>query len=232
MQNIIRSDVGCLLIHGFGGSPEEVAPLAKKLSEEGFKIVCPVLKGHTGVKNDLGNCTYLDWIVSAKEGLEALRKECDKVFIVGFSMGGLIALQLSQKYKLIGVATLNTPIYYWDFRQIADNIKIDLINRRFDSIKRYIDSGNAHPFKSLVNFRILLSKTKRILRNTECPLFVAQALKDDTVRKASARYILNGVSSERKVIRFYENSGHQILKSEDAQKVMEDVLGFIKGLLG
>ncbi|HEX9061419.1 MAG TPA: alpha/beta fold hydrolase [Clostridia bacterium] len=232
MRSSKRSNVGCLLIHGFGGSLEEVAPMAKKLSEEGFKVVCPVLKGHTGVKNDLGNCTYLDWIISAEEGFEALRKECDKFFIVGFSMGGLIALQLSQKYKLIGVATLNTPIYYWDFRQIADNIKRDIINKRFDSIKRYINSGNALPFKALVNFRILLSKTKRILGNTECPLFVAQALKDDTVRKASARYILNGVSSERKVIRFYENSGHQILKSEDAEKVMDDVLGFINELLG
>ena len=44
----MENKVGCLLIHGFGGSPEEMDPLAEYLRNEGITTLSPVLKGHTG----------------------------------------------------------------------------------------------------------------------------------------------------------------------------------------
>ncbi|MDF2675656.1 MAG: hypothetical protein K0R09_3928 [Clostridiales bacterium] len=40
-KNNQNTAIGCLLIHGFGGSISEVQPLADRLAEKGFKVECP-----------------------------------------------------------------------------------------------------------------------------------------------------------------------------------------------
>ncbi len=39
---------GCLVIHGFGGGIHEIKPLADHLSNAGYTVAYPKLKGHTG----------------------------------------------------------------------------------------------------------------------------------------------------------------------------------------
>ena len=36
----------CLLVHGFGGSPFEVLPVAEALEASGFPVSAPTLPGH------------------------------------------------------------------------------------------------------------------------------------------------------------------------------------------
>lgn len=223
----MHKKLGCLLIHGFGGSTEEVRPLSEKLTEEGYRVLCPSLKGHTGIRKDLKTVTYRDWIASAQSDLEKLKKECDSICIIGFSMGGLIAVQLARKYPAAAVVTLNSPIYYWDVKRVFLNIVDDFKRKSYDNISRYINSGRKLPLNALIQFRQLLSQTKPLLQEIRCPVFVAQALQDDTVRKKSADYIYSHVSSKEKSLQFYEGSGHLILWSKAAEKVMNDVLYFL-----
>lgn len=218
---------GCLLIHGFGGNVDEVKPMEDFLMKQVYRVECPPLKGHTGKRKDLESCTYRDWIASAQEGYDKLKQECDTVMLVGFSMGGLIAFQIASNNRVDAVVTLNTPIYYWDLKRIAINIVEDLKKRRFDNIHRYIVSSRSMPFNALMNFRLLLSTTKPILKKIECPVFTAQALEDDTVRKNSANYINSHIGSVYKKIEFYEESGHLILWSKASERVIMDVGDFL-----
>ncbi len=225
------NDVGCLIIHGFGGSFEEVKYLANYLKLKGYNVLCPSLKGHTGLKKDLIGVTYTDWIKSAEEGLIRLKEASQKVFVIGFSMGGLIGVNLCENHDIDGLVTLNTPIYYWDIKNILKNIMMDIRTRSFENIKRYIASSIKFPMSALYNFRKILSITKPKINETKCPIFIVQGEDDDTVQKISAKYIFDEIGSQKKKLKYYENSGHLILASPAAKEVSRDVENFFCSIL-
>lgn len=218
---------GCLIIHGFGGNVGEVKFLAEYLKSRGFNVLCPSLKGHTDIKKDLVGVVYNDWIKSAEDELIKITEKSKKVFIAGFSMGGLIGLNLCEKYDIDGLITLNTPIYCWDIKKILCNIIDDIKNQKINNIKRYWLSSRKYPISALYNFRRILRITKPKINKIKCPVFIVQSINDDTVRKKSAKYIFDNISSKDKELKYYENSGHVILKSPIAEEVSEDVEIFL-----
>jgi len=223
--------IGCLIVHGFGGSLEEISPLSNYLTSKGFYVVCPKLKGHTGKRRDLRGVSYEDWIESAEEGLKKLEAYCDSIVLIGFSMGGLISVNLSLKYKVHGIVTLNCPIYYWDFKKIFLNILQDIYNKKPSHISRYIKSSLDKPLSSLINFKVLLQKTKPLFKEVRCPIFIAQALGDEIVQVRSAEYIYKNISSHIKQIKYYKDSNHLICLSSISQLVLNDILEFISNIV-
>lgn len=223
----MQKKTGCLIIHGFGGNIEEIMPLAQRLTEEGYNVVCPSLKGHTGRRKDLKGVTHQDWIDSAELELQKLIGICESICLIGFSMGGLIALHLASRYEVAGVVTLNSPIYYWDIKRVMLNLWEDLKYKNPKNTKRYLQSIGKFPLSAMFYFRILLSKSKALMEKVHCPIFIAQALQDDTVRKSSAKYIYNHIAAKSKAVKYYDHSGHLILWSQAAGTVIQDVVDFV-----
>lgn len=230
VKNLEEKNIGFLIIHGFGGSIEEIEPLNKYLLSNGFLTACPTLKGHTGKRKDLKGISYSEWINSAEEGLLQLGAQSEKIILIGFSMGGLIAVNLALKHKVCGIIMLSTPIYHWDFKRIFLNIMEDLKKGNYDNLKIYAGASLALPFSSMLNFKFLLHKTKALLKQINCPILIAQGLKDDTVKHRSAKYIFNKVSSKNKVLKYYNKSNHIICKSEDQKKLFNDIKAFINDI--
>lgn len=225
-----RSRTGCLVIHGFGGGIHEIETLADHLKEEGYQVACPRLKGHTGNRIHMKKATYQDWIASAETELIRLRQKTDDVILIGFSMGGLISVNLACKYKVRAIVTINTPIYYWELKRVAQNIAEDVKYKKSEHIRRYLSAQKASPMVSMLNFLKLLNMTKTKLNKIDVPFFAAQAKDDDTVKIKSASYIMENISSDYKQVRYYERGGHLILKSHTAPKVINDVEDFIDSL--
>jgi carboxylesterase len=224
--------IGCLVIHGFAGSAKEVAPLIAALQEKGFVTQCPSLSGHTGRKEDMKTATYNDWIASAEKSLKALKKECDEVFIAGFSMGGLIGIQLAQRHDISGLITINTPIYYWDIRKIVSNVIHDIFHRDYKNIRRYLNPANQLPVKALWNFKQLLRCTKKLVYNLRTPLMIAQAIDDDMVQHRSAGFIYTKAVSSVKKLATYVRGGHVLLLSETSHALIKDSLDFLEERIG
>lgn len=222
-------NTGCLIIHGFGGNYDEVSPLANRLKKTGYKVVCPALAGHTGRRSDLRKAGYTDWISSAERSLLDLTSRCRSVYIIGFSMGGLIAFNLALKHPVAGIVTINTPIYYWDVGKILSNIVRGLTGGGSAPIRRYLRAVVKFPLRALISFRMLLTHTKPLVNDITCPVLVTQGLDDDTTRRGSARYIFESVSSEVKRIKYYQNAGHLMLHSPAAGEVIRDIEGFLEG---
>lgn len=225
-----HNKAGCLVIHGFGGSIHEVEPLAEHLVEKGYEVSCPQLKGHTGQRQDMKKATYEDWIDSAEQELLGLKDKTDEIVIIGFSMGGLIAVNLACKYNIKAIITINTPIYYWDLKRVLFNLMEDLRNKNAHNFMRYMKANENSPIAAMYNFQLLLNKTKAKIYKVDCPALILQAKDDDTVRKSSVDYIYESLSSEHKEIKFYNNGGHQILRSQSADKVISDVTDFLDSL--
>ncbi|KPU45471.1 thermostable monoacylglycerol lipase [Oxobacter pfennigii] len=223
----MEDKIGCLIVHGFGGSVWEIQPLSDYLSSKGIVTVCPKLKGHTGVRRDLAHVNYEDWIQSAQEGLDELKSKCSFIVLVGFSMGGLICVNLALKNHVDSIVTLNTPIYYWDFKRIALNLKQDFKRRDYKYLKFYVRTSVEKPLYSLINFRKLLYITKPLFKEINNPMLIIQALEDDTVQRRSADYIYKTISSVHKELKYFTGSDHIICRSSVCSKVFNTAYEFL-----
>ncbi|NLA52615.1 MAG: alpha/beta fold hydrolase [Alcaligenaceae bacterium] len=224
----MKNKIGCLLIHGFGGSPDEVNPLAEYLHDEGITTLSPVLAGHTGRKSDLQRISYKQWIESGKNAFNELSRTCKDIFIIGFSMGGLVAASLPYSQQIKGIATLNTPIYPCNLGGIFRNLIKDIKNGTFEHLRFYALSSVRLPFPTLIEFLKFLYNAKPKFRDLRYPLFIAQALEDDVVQPKSAVYIHRHAGSVNKTLKFYKGANHLICRSAAASSLFGDVLSFIR----
>jgi esterase/lipase len=99
--------IGCLMLHGFLGSPVSSRPLAEYLAEKDISVHCPLLPGHGQLPDKLYGVTGSDWLAEAEEGLATLRQTCDRIFIMGHSMGNVLGAHLvTQNSDILGMIML------------------------------------------------------------------------------------------------------------------------------
>ena len=225
----------CLILHGFGGGPYEVAPLADHLEAQGYEVAMPVLAGHTSTPQAMRKATYKDWIDSAQSEFIRLQESGKDVVIIGFSMGGLLAFHLasshlSSSHPVRAIITINTPIYYWNLRQVFRNLDEDRRKRSLANTRRYLEAKKSSPIPSMFQFLTLLHHTKKKLPEVSCPLLVIQAEDDDTVRRRSVGYIRTHSASREVMTRFFPEGGHVILLSPQAPEVISLLTGFLDDL--
>lgn len=220
--------VGCLIIHGFCGSQREIKPLADALEAKGYRIATPCLKGHTGVRKDLIGVTHEEWLASAREGLKELQQSCDRVVAIGFSMGGLLAINLANEESLAGLVTINTPVYIWALRQIAANILEDIKSRNYRHLEYYVNSARRAPFQAQWQFLSLLWKTKGLIKKPRIPkALVLQVSDDSTVKPKSGEFLYQHLNSPDKSLKYYPQGGHLVLLSPSYSQVIKDIENFL-----
>jgi carboxylesterase len=91
-----------LLLHGYTGTPFEVATVAHALHEAGYEAHVPLLPGHGGDPAALNRLSRQAWLDAARTELLAVSAKAPArpVFVVGGSMGGLLALLLAAEPAL------------------------------------------------------------------------------------------------------------------------------------
>ena len=104
------SDVGCLLIHGFTASPQEVSGLGRWLAAAGLTVNGVLLAGHGTTPSDLNETTWRDWYASVETGYWRLAAHCRSVFVLGLSLGGALSLHLAAHRPVAGVVAMAAPL--------------------------------------------------------------------------------------------------------------------------
>lgn len=236
--------VGVLLIHGFTASPAEVKPLGEFLAEKGCFVYGPRLKGHGTSPCDLDRRSYQDWYRSLDRGYEILKRSCEKLFVVGFSMGGCLALLLAEEKgtDFCGVVSVSTPLRIRN-KNIVFASLMHQINRLaaslpyLDGIKRYkkgypenprINYQNM-PISALKEFKDLMEETEKRLGEIYTPALIIQGRKDPTVDPVSAELILKGLGSSEKKLTFLDSDRHVIV-GEKGSTTHHEILSFLLGL--
>jgi len=70
--------VGCLIVHGFTGTPYEMRPLGDYLFEEGHTVLGVRLAGHATDPTDLSRIRWRDWLMTIEDGLNLLKGVSDQ----------------------------------------------------------------------------------------------------------------------------------------------------------
>lgn len=106
---------GVALLHGLGGTPVEMRPVARAFARAGFAALCPRLSGHCGAEDDLKAARWEDWEAEAVAALERLRGRGRPTFIGGLSMGAVLALRVAaSRPDLVDGLLLFAPTFVYD----------------------------------------------------------------------------------------------------------------------
>lgn len=224
---------GCLIIHGYTGGPYEVKPLAQYLEKNtDWDIKVPILPGH-GETLQLEDITYDAWIEKAEKVLMQMMAMCDEVYVIGFSMGGMIAAYLAAHYDVDRLVLLATARKYISFRRLSSYIG-QLIGERF---KGSLDNNEVYthykskikmvPFRANIEFMKLVNETRRHLRDVHTPVLIAQGQQDMIVPVSSATYLDKEIGSEHKEVILFEQSNHLICLGSDRKVLNKKILTFL-----
>lgn len=225
--------IGCLFIHGFTGSPFEVEPLVQSLKgRTNWKFAVPTLPGH-GEEHSLKGIKHEAWLTYAENELKVLLAECDTVYIIGFSMGGLIASYLASSYPVEKLVLLSAAAYYLNPKQLAadvlemvqDTVKGNL--RENELFLRYKRKIKETPMAATLQFRRLVSEIRPILNEVKVPTLIAQGESDGIVPPKSAQYLYDHIGANEKVLLYYKNSKHLICHCDEKELLFEEVYKFL-----
>jgi carboxylesterase len=89
-----------LVLHGFSGWPGEMTFLGDRLAEAGLAVCIPRLPGHGTNARDFMQTGWRDWLRASIDAYLELAAVSPRVHVVGFSMGGLLAIILAARFPV------------------------------------------------------------------------------------------------------------------------------------
>lgn len=93
------------------GSPFEMEPLAAPLADLGLAVRLVTLPGHAGRVEEFRRSGFADWAAWAEAEYDRLAGEHGSVIVLGFSLGGALALHLAEVRRPLAVITLAAPVF-------------------------------------------------------------------------------------------------------------------------
>ena len=101
-------DIGCLLVHGFTGTPKEMRTLGEFLAEKNYTVLGIRLAGHASKPEDIIRTRWRDWLGSVEDGIHLLHQSCSQVIVAGLSMGGMLTTIAASRFPLTGIILMST----------------------------------------------------------------------------------------------------------------------------
>jgi carboxylesterase len=236
-------DTGCLLIHGFTGTPKEMRGIGEYLSNQGHTCLGVRLAGHATRIEDMTRMQWQDWLASVEDGYHFLRGMTSRTFIIGLSMGGILALTFAARYPVDGLIIMATPHHLPDdprrkiLRLIAffQPRQIKGPPEWFDK-EAYKDhvSYPADPTISYIQLASLMEEMQASLPKIQIPTLLMYSRQDPTVRATEGHLegMQKGLSNAPVEVHWIENSGHILPGDAERQAVWQKTAEFIAKVSG
>lgn len=233
-----------LLIHGFMASPAEMRGLATRLHTQGYHLLAVRLKGHGTSPWDLRDRNWQDWQQSVRRGYELLNAYSPEIHIVGFSTGGLLALQLAADRSIRGPASVISVCAPVQFRN--KNMRFVPVLNQANRMVRWVSPEGVVPFRPNITehpqinylhvpIRALYQLQKLIAQIVEyplqiaCPLHLFQGDHDPVVEPISVQLLFDHVECEYKQLHMIHSSRHGIVY-EDIDHTQQKIIAVVQSV--
>ena len=225
---------GILLIHGFTGSPAELRLLGDFLHTAGYTILAPRLCGHGTTVEEMATTKWPHWYSSVEDAYHILKGICNKITVIGLSMGGLLGFKIAMDYPVDKIVSLSTPIFITDKR--LDLLPLYEMFSQFAPKKRkkyadvdpkYTVGYSSTPLKGISSLVDLIQQVDKMLPTIKDELLIIQGRRDHTVQPRSAEYIYDHVMSPQKKLVWLEKSGHIVTLDIEREEVFRQIAAFL-----
>ncbi len=141
---IAGGDIGVLIAHPIGGTPEDCRDLAIHLAGRGHSIYCPLLLGHGGSQRLLSATTWQHWRATLSQAQVELSQSCEKIVSCGYMTGTLLALDQAHLHSPLATV-LCTPAV-WPPGWFAGPLASMALLTRLKPIANYTHLHEEPPF--------------------------------------------------------------------------------------
>lgn len=220
-----------LIIHGFAGGTYDIEDLSNYLElNRNFDVFTFTLPGHD---KSLGKAKSEDWINKSEEQIKWLiNNGYNKIYLIGHSMGGVIATYLATKYNEVKKLVLGAPAFHYfnvednniDITETIKNIPKLLDNYGKDElISRFLKLN----ISTLKEFMDLVKTYYDYPKQIKCPILILQGKSDDIVPISSSKYVYDSVKTDIKKLVFIDNENHDLLKGENKEAIYKIIEEFL-----
>ena len=249
--------IGCLVLHGFLGSPGSSRPLGEYLSGKGLTVHCPLLPGHGEYPNKLVHGSKEKWIGAAEEGLKVIRQQCEEVFYLGHSMGTVLSAYLAVKelnpQGMIMLAPVDKlpdkrlhlfrvlryvmpwlyPMKFSRLKAIAEDRMRDFdpdIDLEDPAVIERLPEITRVPTRSIDEMRKTVEMGRTLWPKVEAPAVILQGGEDIAASAEDARRVFGRLTIEDKHFLLFESAGHELMRPLDPnhEQVWLSIFEFIR----
>lgn len=226
-----------LIIHGFMSSQNEVKYLRDTIkNKSNFDVYTFTLPGHDDYS--FKNITYKDWITSSEMQLNELKSKYNNIYLIGHSMGGVIASYLAGNNKEIKKLVLVAPSF--KYLEIFEDTKIlkktkllkdkfsDTINNRkkYETLTQRILNSS---IGAVVEFSKLVKEYQDSPKKIKCDILIVHGETDLVVPLKSSEYVFNSVKSDNKYLKIISDADHSVLYDNKKEKAAGYINNYLKG---
>ena len=225
-----------LFVHGFVGGVYDYNNYPNELEiYRNFDVYTFTLPGHD--KLIVKNVHYEDWIKASEEQIEFLISHgYRKIYVIGHSMGGVIAAHLASKYSEVKRLVLVAPAFrYLDFKDGKVNIKglndsVKGIPEMFKNMGTEVvfERFQKTPIPTLIEFTKLVSAHEGDLANITCPTLTIRGLSDKVVPMEAVDLVYNGVKSKTNILINIKDVTHDCFRKKRNDEVKQLITDFLR----
>jgi carboxylesterase len=236
----------CLLLHGAGGGTTwDLKEFARILhAKTKMTVWLPALTGFGTTPEDLYNITFDDWRRDTHDGVDRLHKDCDEVFAVGHSMGGLLAMLLaSERRDVKGIVTWAAP-----FGVRTRLLRLLPIIHRTPLVRRLVPDRVPNPMppyviqQGWVGYDWIpvqlglavhegMKRFKKAPKSVHCPALIVQGSRDQVVAADAARRLYDAIASVNKQLWIIPGANHLLMNdAKRKNKLFARTLAFLESI--
>lgn len=232
MLRIMNFRKAILLVHGFAGGSYDYGDLANDLQlYRNFDVYTFTLPGHD--KTIINKVTKEDWIKSAETQIEKIiNNGYKKIYIIGHSMGGIIATHLASKYPEVKKLVLAAPAFkYFSFKDdkldIIESLKkVPNLFKDYDK-ETILSRITKVPLLTIKEFMELAEEHLIDIKSIDIPTLILHGENDEIVPIDSVNYVYDNIASKSVTLIELENLNHDLFINNRYEEVKKLIVDFL-----
>jgi len=228
---------GIIMFHGLTASPDDFRHFAESFSAQKYTVSIPLLSGHGTQVADLQKTRWYEWFTDVKKAFFKMQQVCQKIVVIGQSMGGTLALHLASHYPVDSLVLLAPGLFFKNktstFLPMVALVKKFLDKAHGPDIKNRISQKKAISYMKIPTHSVketaeLFKHVKQDLPEVTCPTLIFHSVHDHVIDYKSSEYIYRHISSVKKQLVTLSDSYHVLSLDNEKNVILKEIMHFIK----
>lgn len=225
-----------LFIHGFVGGVYDYNNYPNELEVyRNFDVYSFTLPAHE--KLIVSDVKYNEWLDESKRQIEFLINHgYKKIYVIGHSMGGVIAANLASNYKEVKKLVLVAPAFRYfyfkdgkfDLKNITNSIKGIPSLFKEESTDQVITRILKTPISTMMEFTKLVSTCQNDIKNVTCPTLIIHGTNDRVVPNEAVTHIYDNISSNSVKLIKVESLTHDCFTKKRKDEVKNIITSYLR----
>jgi len=224
-----------LMIHGFVGGSYDFGNFHNELQlYKKFDVFTYTLPAHD--KTIVKDVKYKEWIDESIKQIEFLINNGYKeIYLMGHSMGGVIAAYLASIYPQIKKLVLAAPAFrYFYFKD--GKVDIKSFNETIKNIPEIFKGTDTEqvisrilktPISTTIEFTKLVNHCQECVNNINCPTLTIHGNNDLIVPTEATEYIYNSIKSTTNILVNIKKLNHECFTTQKSIEVKNTIKEFL-----